>query len=379
MSTTETTWSGKRKATAVVAAVLAGTMLMGGAYAWTDYSQTVTNSFNGVSSNSVLLHDDSNGKNKDVYVENLGDSPVYVRVKVAEYFQIGNNSMLTHYHNDDAKGETDDTTTWAVHQWQMDEDAADTTTVDLECSGDAAMAHQYYTWTLGSAKSEQKYYLEGITESDSDGHGGMSKTNWENAVEKYKKDNTDNVINIGTITTHINATMKPTDPMWLADYNEALEKITACDKDDADTSCADCGYLHSIVTDARWLLDSDGWAYWSQPLQSHTATNLLIDSVDTADNRPYDNWTYSLDVQLQASTSNQLSFWYRDNEKNDAIRDVADPDNSVMTTTDDAKTFLNNILTSLGITVDTATAGAGDNTQQGADGSQTSQDSGQVI
>jgi hypothetical protein len=132
--------------------------------------------------------------------------------------------------------------------------------------------------------------------------------------------------------------------MMLSEYLTILQK-SEDDLNDTD---------REILNTARWLLDTDGWAYWSQPLQPNKATNLLLDKVEPIDTtHPYDNWVYNIDVQLQAVSANQMTSWYRDNvdaasvpatqvidiDVNDAAQTAADPnaianpDNSVMTAT----------------------------------------------
>jgi hypothetical protein len=59
------------------------------------------------------------------------------------------------------------------------------------------------------------------------------------------------------------------------------------------------------ATLACWILDTDGWCYWSQPLMPDTATNLLLDNVQMTAN-PDDNWAYYIDVNLQASNKTEI-------------------------------------------------------------------------
>ena len=51
-----------------------------------------------------------------------------------------------------------------------------------------------------------------------------------------------------------------------------------------------------------WILDTDGWCYWSELLNPDTATSLLLDNVTLIDesNKPGDNYAYFIDVRLQA-------------------------------------------------------------------------------
>ncbi len=50
--------SARRKASAAIAGVLALTLVLGGAYAWTDYSQSQTNRFVGFTNPYEILHDE---------------------------------------------------------------------------------------------------------------------------------------------------------------------------------------------------------------------------------------------------------------------------------------------------------------------------------
>jgi hypothetical protein len=65
--------SAKKKIAAVVAVILTIALLVGGVFAYTDFSQDFINRFRGGNDNDILLHDDFEpGVNKDVYVENTG-------------------------------------------------------------------------------------------------------------------------------------------------------------------------------------------------------------------------------------------------------------------------------------------------------------------
>ena len=289
--------STKKKASAA-AGVLAVALAVGGAYAWTDYSQSARNTFHGNVAADVLLHDDFNGENKDVYVENTGDSAVYVRVKFAEYLQIGNVSVLPAYGADSAvdgyeRANPQDVTTWPVHQFANDVDT------DNKCSGNAASAHNYYTWNMTGA---QKAYLAGVTEADPNGRGGLTQ-------EAFDALTFDADVTIGTIVTQKKLTSAAQPVMLLSEY--------------MDMEAA------ARPTNGCWLLDTDGWAYWSNALQPGTATNLLLDEVTLKDAVPYDNWVYNIDVQLQAASVNEMDYWYADGNS----APVADPDNSIATTT----------------------------------------------
>ena len=78
----------KKIATSVAAVAMAAAMLLGGTFAWQSISQTALNEASDIVNPGGRLHDDFNGENKDVYVENFADEPIYARVRLGEYMEI---------------------------------------------------------------------------------------------------------------------------------------------------------------------------------------------------------------------------------------------------------------------------------------------------
>ena len=72
----------KKIATSVAAVAMAATMLLGGTFAWQSISQTALNEASDIVNPGGRLHDDFDGTNKDVYVENFADDPIYARVRL---------------------------------------------------------------------------------------------------------------------------------------------------------------------------------------------------------------------------------------------------------------------------------------------------------
>lgn len=288
--------STKKRITLVLVCVLIAVLALGGTYAWTDYSQSALNTFKNNVEADVVLHDDFDGKNKDVYVENTGKNEVYVRVKFAEYLQIGNDSILNAYGETTDKADRTNVATWPIHQFQ------DAAKEDNKCN---LSSHTYFTWYM---TGNQKPYLAGVTESDPNGKGGLSQEDFDNLPLGE--------VTIDDITTEKRNTLEQSDIMLLSTWLELSED------EKPEKAC--------------WLLDTDGWAYWSAALEPNTATNLLLDSVEATEEAPYDNWQYNIDVQMQAATVNELDNWYLDGED----EAIANPDNSIATTTANGKQFI---------------------------------------
>ena len=87
--------TGKRKKTltAVGAVAMAALLALGGTFAWQSISQQALNEAAAVVNPGGRLHDDFDGRNKDVYVENFTDeadgTPIFARVRLDEYMEIG--------------------------------------------------------------------------------------------------------------------------------------------------------------------------------------------------------------------------------------------------------------------------------------------------
>ena len=115
---------GRKAASAVAAVTVAAAILLTGTFAWQSISQTALNVKTVEVNPGGRLHDDFDGTNKDVYVENFGDTPIFARVRLDEYMEIGAGAGLktgdAEYGNKEAtpvKVGTDinDMDTWVTH------------------------------------------------------------------------------------------------------------------------------------------------------------------------------------------------------------------------------------------------------------------------
>ena len=78
----------KKIAAAATAVALSASLLLGGTYAWQSVNQVALNEASDVINPGGRLHDDFDGENKDVYVENFADEDIYARVRLEEYFGV---------------------------------------------------------------------------------------------------------------------------------------------------------------------------------------------------------------------------------------------------------------------------------------------------
>lgn len=141
----------KRKSfQAGLAVLIAVVIVLAGAFAWYSFSQQALNIFEGTTiPGGNVIDDYEDGKqNKDVFVQNSGEQPLYVRIKFDEYMEI----------NDKALGSwtQTDLSTWHVHDYMG--------TTPENCTDDCDI-HTYYKWVLGNKNTTKdpnggwKYYL----------------------------------------------------------------------------------------------------------------------------------------------------------------------------------------------------------------------------
>ncbi|MCL2487523.1 MAG: hypothetical protein FWE80_02450 [Oscillospiraceae bacterium] len=272
----------KKKIAAIVAIVLTLALLIGGVFAWSDFGQRIQNIFNYAPTPDVLLHDDFTANvNKDVYVENTGVVPLYVRVQFAEFMQIGNDAYTN-------TGVKDDPDTWPVHLHGPDAPAADGLVSEWGLLHDPAKTDQYFDWYLTGSR---KVYLQGTSEiADKTYAGSLVGTPGPNGQEY-------------AYTMPATPVVLMSDVLRIKPLAEA-GSIVADSADEAiwNAVLAGCWVLDD-TDESGW--DADGWAYWSQPLAPGTATNLLLDNV-LPTTTPDDNMFYGIDVRLQVTNYTEL-------------------------------------------------------------------------
>ncbi|MDR1891852.1 MAG: hypothetical protein LBQ48_02410, partial [Oscillospiraceae bacterium] len=143
----------------VVAAALTAAIALTGTYAWTAFRESALNETKGLGNPGGRLHDDFNGENKDVYVENYGQQDIYVRIRLDEYMEVGANAGAKGALQPDGTFAVDasngatafatgavigDMKTWTTH-------VPDISVVDCD-NADLDKFHDYWTWTMGGDK-----------------------------------------------------------------------------------------------------------------------------------------------------------------------------------------------------------------------------------
>ena len=242
-----------KKISITLASVAIFSMLLTGTFAWFSGTIQAENVFTGIKTSTlppVALHDDFENPNKDIYVENFGDTPVYVRVKLSEVWDLTTNKK---------PNPMPITTKWHIHSPGLVVKNG-RIQLDYQATTDNDIFHDNFIWSWG--KGRQKDYIKA---------DGSSPDN----VYQDKQADID--------------AMKLSDPSRVG--RTPLGDIICVDE-----------YISPGFNTAAyvgWIYDVDGWAYWSRPLKKDEVTSLLLDGVETKDMDDYDFY-YVIDVKMEA-------------------------------------------------------------------------------
>ena len=259
MTRTQTKKDNRKRLAAIAVFLLVAALLIGGVFAWTDFGQIMTNRLRGTADPDVQLHDDfdregTNGfHEKDVYAENTGKIPTIVRIRFDEFFQVGNN-VLT-YDKEGNLSKIHDKDTWQPRLFSAVPAATD------------EMYHHF--WDMSG---NEKIYLRGVSEIG------------------WKDFSNESVGSIGPNGQQFKNTMPSSAIITMAEYmtNRAI--------------------YDAALAAGCWIIDTDGWCYWSKMLMPDTATNLLLDSVTlNQSNPPEENYAYFINVKMETSNRRQFS------------------------------------------------------------------------
>ena len=269
----------RRSVLVAVVAVLCVAFAIGTAMAWTDFSQSKVNTFRGTTDPDVTLHDEFDGENKDIFVENSGTQELYVRVRLDEYMEIGGTSF-------DPAATAKNKDSWKPHAWPQDGSNA----ADCNCINDGDPNHKFHAYHTWQVTGAQRKYNPGTP--------GLVYTKLDDVTKKVD------------LTTGPKDTQSAIAPITMAKYIELkgkAESQTAIDWGvEAAMTAEEFAIWTKLTTTGCWILDSDGWAYWSVALKSETATNLLLDEVKPTGKDFSDDWIYRINVKLQAVTLNDV-------------------------------------------------------------------------
>jgi hypothetical protein len=291
----------KRKvATAVTAVVAAAAIALTGTFAWQSISQTVVNEAVGITNPGGRLHDDFDGTNKDIYVENFTSEEdgqaIFARVRLDEYMETGreageNRASATRLAVSLVEGaDINDETTWTTHIHGSANDPF----------------HEYWAWTTGGQTTYMPTFNKNKDSLAADINGTYEGTTADDDTHF------DDYIDYSAAA---NAS-KTANAVYDADDNDEDEGDAAVEGANIttveETHAAKHTQTGTVMTMAEWkaagsnpgaywVYDTDGWAYWAQPIEPGTATGLLLDGIELS-KKPGQSWYYSINVVAQFVT-----------------------------------------------------------------------------
>ena len=314
--------SNKRKtATAVAATAAAAAVLLTGTYAWQNLNQEALNASAGVVNPGGRLHDDFNGTNKDVYVENFADENIYARIQLTEYMEIGtgagldftsderNVTVLTS--REGTESSYADKSTWQIHKIEENE------------------TDKYWTWTYGGNTIYMPTFNMNKDSLVADINGTFEgEDGTDGAAEKYDEQTgkyTDQEDRYSDYETYTEGQTLEGKEVYDADTNDVDEGEgavvgTNIREVEAQTHTAKSTEHAEVVSMEKWMYelsdeekeangywvyDTDGWAYWSKPIAPDTATGLLLNGIELT-GVVDDNWYYAINVTAQFITANDI-------------------------------------------------------------------------
>lgn len=277
----------KKKTYAILtAAVLILVGILSGSFAWQSISQNAKNELNGEATNpGGRLHDDFDGKNKDVYVENFGDQKLYVRVRLDEYMELGEGAGTGKNARSLVDGAVfDKVTTWTVHkpgaaiedcqngngkdtfhdfiEWEMGGKTVYMPTFNTNKDSLKADINGTLTGKFGKAYDDYRSYEEGQKETGTEIWDDDANNIEDDNVKKVEKEHT--------------AKVTP---------EAKVVKMADWDQEPGDV----------------WVVDTDGWAYYAKGIEPGEATGLLLNGI-TVKNEPAEKWYYAINVIGQFAT-----------------------------------------------------------------------------
>lgn len=291
-----------------IALVLTIIILLGGTFAWQSINQEALNEVSGSINPGGRLHDDfvdiTYDKNqnvvydtktydKDVYAENFttianDGVQIFARVRLDEYLEIGNGAGLL---KDDGTVSDQNYATSVINGAKID----DKSTWSTYTYGDnSSIFREYWDMSFGGSTVYMPTFNKDMNSLIADINGTFDANFADytkytlgailNDNAEYTIRKSDNSFETKTINeTHIakstlNGTVIPMQ-QWIDEGKNSGN---------------------------YWVYDTDGWAYWANPIKPDTATGLLLDGISRTENAINDEWYYAINVVAQFITYDDI-------------------------------------------------------------------------
>ena len=295
--------SKKKIAASVGAVALAAVVALGGTFAWQSISQTALNETMDTINPGGRLHDDFNGQNKDVYVENFtegeGATTIYARVRLDEYMEIGvSGGEATPLV---AETSREDVSTWTTRLPGTENMTEDTT------------FGAYWDWSMGGQTTYMPTFnmnkdsLKADINGTYDGLSDVDELHYDDYVDYSLPENAtktdDEIYDADTNDVDEADPIEGTNITTVADQAHTVKQTGTATVITMQQWIEE----YDMAPGAYWVWDTDGWAYWAQGIEPGEATGLLLDEI-VQSNPPSDSWYYGINVVGQFVTADDIGF-----------------------------------------------------------------------
>lgn len=224
------------------------------------------------------LHSDFNGSSCKIYVENFAEEPIYARIKLAEYMEIGQEAGI----NLDLAPEErkislvttganyNDSSTWTTRYYDEGvENATDT----------------YWTWTMGGQTVYMPTFNTDKNSLEPDINGTYEGTTADDSVhyDDYYPYYEGEELTVDGVT-HIAKLTETAEIISMEEWNNLSEA-------DKET--------------AYWVYDTDGWVYYSKSILPGIATGVFLNSINMI-KMPDDNCYYTIRIISEYTKAGNL-------------------------------------------------------------------------
>ncbi len=297
----------KKTLTAVGAVALAAVIALGGTFAWQSISQQALNEAAATLNPGGRLHDDFDGRNKDVYVENFtgvtDGTPIFARVRLDEYMELGAEAGK----NQDAPDRSVDPVVAGTSI--SDKDTWITRAPD---DADSPFA-RYWDWSMGGQTTymptfnKNKDSLQADINGTYDGLSDVDELHYDDYVDYSLPENAtktdDEIYDADTNDVDEADPIEGTNITTVADQAHTVKQTGTATVITMQQWIEE----YDMAPGAYWVWDTDGWAYWAQGIEPGEATGLLLDEI-VQSNPPSDSWYYGINVVGQFVTADDIGF-----------------------------------------------------------------------
>ncbi len=291
----------KKLTSSIIAVALCVILLLTGTFAWQSISQTALNEAAGAVNPGGRLHDDFDGTNKDVYVENYtkpGEGvPIFARVRLDEYMEIGDGAGLktgdTGADNKAAESvvsgaDINDVTTWKTH---------------IPGAGDDTF-HEYFEWDMAGSTIYMPTFNMNADSLKADINGTYEGTNPDDDVhyDDYHAYSLNETKQGDEVYDNDEDTEDETSPVEGTDIKTVADQTHTARNTLTSTVMTMQEWIEAgSPVGNYWVYDTDGWAYWADAIEPGTATGLLLDGISQIKDTG-DDWYYGINVVGQFAT-----------------------------------------------------------------------------